>query len=60
MDESTCALAIYEYKQQEDNEISFNEGDIITEIEEIDAGWWHGKINNKTGLFPANHVEKCV
>ena len=56
--ESTCCKAIYAYTALESNEISFVEQDIITNINEIDEGWWQGEINGMTGVFPANHVEK--
>ena len=41
-----------------DDEISFDPDDIITEIEQIDDGWWRGRAPDGTfGLFPANYVE---
>lgn len=40
-----------------DDEISFDPGDIITNIEMIDEGWWRGVCRGAYGLFPANYVE---
>jgi len=41
-----------------DDEISFDPDDIITEIEQIDEGWWRGRApDGSVGLFPANYVE---
>jgi len=41
-----------------EDEISFDPDDIITEIEQIDEGWWRGRAPDGTcGLFPANYVE---
>jgi hypothetical protein len=40
------------YDAAEDNELSFKEGDKITEIDKVDADWWQGKANGATGLFP--------
>ena len=41
-----------------EDEISFDPDDIITEIEQIDEGWWKGRAPDGTyGLFPANYVE---
>eukprot|EP00834_Sanchytrium_tribonematis_P005390 NODE_323_length_9725_cov_0.840536.p7 type:complete len:177 gc:universal NODE_323_length_9725_cov_0.840536:6024-5494(-) len=54
--ESLCAKACYDYNAQESNEISFKVGDLITEINKIDEGWWQGSIDDQSGLFPANHV----
>ena len=42
----------------DDSEITFDPGDIITDIEQIDEGWWRGKgPGGHVGLFPANYVE---
>jgi len=51
------AEALYEYTATEDNEISFEEGDIITQIEFTDEDWWQGEIRGTVGLFPSNHVK---
>lgn len=51
------AVAIYDYQKSDDDEISFEPDDIITNIEQIDAGWWRGVCNGQYGLFPANYVE---
>ena len=40
-----------------EDEITFDPGDIITDIEEIDDGWWMGSCHGARGLFPANYVE---
>lgn len=41
-----------------DDEISFDPGDIIQEIDQFDEGWWKGKApNGRYGLFPSNFVE---
>jgi hypothetical protein len=42
----------------DDTEITFDPGDIITNIDQVDEGWWQGLAPNGTyGLFPANYVE---
>uniref|UniRef100_A0A1I8C0L8 SH3 domain-containing protein n=1 Tax=Meloidogyne hapla TaxID=6305 RepID=A0A1I8C0L8_MELHA len=51
------ALAIYEYDKQDDDEIGFDINDVITDIEQIDVGWWRGWCKGQYGLFPANYVE---
>ena len=39
------------------NEISFQAGEEITQIEKIDDGWWQGyNSQNAFGMFPANFV----
>uniref|UniRef100_A0A3P8VBQ7 Cortactin n=1 Tax=Cynoglossus semilaevis TaxID=244447 RepID=A0A3P8VBQ7_CYNSE len=51
------AEALYDYQAAGDDEISFDPGDIITNIEMIDEGWWRGVCRGAYGLFPANYVE---
>lgn len=50
--------AIYDYTASEEGEISFDPGDIITNVDPIDEGWWQGTApNGEYGLFPATYVE---
>uniref|UniRef100_UPI003590137E drebrin-like protein B n=1 Tax=Myxine glutinosa TaxID=7769 RepID=UPI003590137E len=52
------ARAIYDYQAADDSEISFNPDEIISEIEQIDEGWWQGRApDGHFGMFPANYVE---
>lgn len=42
----------------DETEITFDPDDIITQIEQIDEGWWLGNGPDGTrGMFPANYVE---
>uniref|UniRef100_A0A915B733 Drebrin-like protein n=1 Tax=Parascaris univalens TaxID=6257 RepID=A0A915B733_PARUN len=51
------AVALWDYQAADETEITFDPDDIITEIEQIDAGWWRGRgPDGKVGLFPANYV----
>ena len=62
------AIAIYDYDKgiltlilDESNEINLREGELITEIVEIDNGWWQGRnAAGEFGLFPSNYVEKQI
>uniref|UniRef100_A0A0B7AS67 Coactosin-like protein n=1 Tax=Arion vulgaris TaxID=1028688 RepID=A0A0B7AS67_9EUPU len=57
-DQGKCARALYDYQAADDTEISFDPDDIITNIEEIDDGWWQGFApNGAYGMFPSNYVE---
>merc|ERR1712080_548119 len=52
------AQAIYDYEAEDDTEISFLPGDVITEIDQFDEGWWTGRApDGKVGMFPANYVQ---
>lgn len=50
--------ALYDYDKEEDNELSYVEGDIIDVIDTDDSGWWTGTLKGETGLFADNYVEK--
>lgn len=39
------------------DEISFAEGDEITNIEKPDEGWWIGICNGKRGIFPKAYIQ---
>lgn len=51
------ARALYDFQASADDEISFDPDDIITEIVQLDEGWWQGFCKGMFGLFPANYVE---
>ena len=49
---------LYEYKAQHSDELTIQEADIITVLnDEIDAGWWIGQLNNVRGIFPVAYTE---
>lgn len=49
--------ALFDFTGQNDDEISFKTGDVITVIDEIDKGWWLGEAHSKRGIFPVNYTE---
>ncbi|KAF9918372.1 hypothetical protein FBU30_000237, partial [Linnemannia zychae] len=52
------AVALYDYQAGEPNELTFNEGEAITDIDFVTEDWWSGRSETgATGLFPANYVE---
>ncbi|XP_060732710.1 abl interactor 2a isoform X3 [Tachysurus vachellii] len=53
-------VAIYDYTQDKEDELSFQEGAIIYVIKKNDDGWYEGVINGSTGLFPGNYVESIM
>lgn len=55
------ARTLYDYQAAEDDELSFDVDELITNIEKLDAGWYKGTMTNdrgdkRVGLFPANYV----
>jgi hypothetical protein len=50
-------FAGYSYDAAEDNELSFREGDRITEIEAVSDDWWSGRDqHDNVGLFPGTSL----
>ena len=51
------ARAIYDYQAEAEDEITFDPGELITDIDQFDDGWWNGMCRGKYGMFPSNYVE---
>lgn len=50
--------ALYDFESENDQELDFNEGDIVEVEEQIDENWLTGSCKGKTGMFPLSYVEK--
>uniref|UniRef100_A0A671UYV0 Rac/Cdc42 guanine nucleotide exchange factor 6 n=1 Tax=Sparus aurata TaxID=8175 RepID=A0A671UYV0_SPAAU len=50
--------ARYNFKQNNEDELSFNKGDTILVTRQEEGGWWEGTLNGKTGWFPSNYVRE--
>ncbi|NXG46858.1 SH319 protein, partial [Psilopogon haemacephalus] len=50
------AKALYDFHGENEDELSFKAGDIITELESVDEDWMSGEIQGKSGIFPKNFV----
>uniref|UniRef100_A0A8C5N362 Rac/Cdc42 guanine nucleotide exchange factor 6 n=1 Tax=Leptobrachium leishanense TaxID=445787 RepID=A0A8C5N362_9ANUR len=58
----SCQLVVkarFNFKQQNEDELSFCKGDTIHVSRVEDGGWWEGALNGKTGWFPSNYVKEC-
>ncbi|KAG6942864.1 hypothetical protein JG688_00017884, partial [Phytophthora aleatoria] len=59
----TCSMqvtALYDYEPEQNDELSFQEGDVLRVLFVQDDGWWSGynvESPNVVGLFPSNYVQ---
>ncbi|KAM7065404.1 intersectin-1 isoform 2-T3 [Acridotheres tristis] len=55
---SVCqVIGMYDYSAQNDDELAFSKGQIITVLNREDPDWWKGEVNGHVGLFPSNYVK---
>ncbi|KFM13247.1 ABI gene family member 3, partial [Aptenodytes forsteri] len=50
-------VALYAYKRQKDNELSFQSGALLFVTRRYSDGWCEGVMGEETGFFPGNYVE---
>ena len=52
------ARVTFSYKPEQDDELTLDVGDVITNIVDVDVGWCEGDLKGKRGMFPNNFVEE--
>jgi len=56
MEAQTLVKAKYTFKATNNDELSFQKGDLVTITQQEEGGWWEGTLDGKTGWFPSNYV----
>ncbi|XP_007469967.1 PREDICTED: SH3 domain-containing protein 19-like isoform X2 [Lipotes vexillifer] len=51
------AKALYDFHGENEDELSFKAGDIITELESVDDDWMSGELMGKSGIFPKTYIQ---
>lgn len=56
--EAYTVQAEYSFQGENNDELRFKKGDVITVTQREDGGWWEGTLNEVTGWFPSNYVKE--
>uniref|UniRef100_F1KQL1 Intersectin-1 n=1 Tax=Ascaris suum TaxID=6253 RepID=F1KQL1_ASCSU len=51
-------IALYDFKASEPTDLELSAGDRIL-VTEASDDWWRGTCGGRSGIFPANYVQKC-
>lgn len=50
-------IALFDYEGEEDDELTFSQGDVIALLELVEQEWGRGQIHGRVGIFPLNFTE---
>ncbi|XP_029005768.2 SH3 domain-containing protein 19 isoform X2 [Betta splendens] len=50
-------VALYDYAGKSPEDLSFQQGDYILLIQQVDSDWSYGRLNGRAGVFPRLYVE---
>lgn len=51
------ATALWDFAADNDDELSFNAGSVLSIIAQSDPDWWDAELNGKKGVVPANYLK---
>ena len=49
--------ALYDFQGEQEDELSFRQGDMITFLAKVDNNWNKGMFRGKEGIFPSDYAE---
>ena len=58
--ETRTVRALYDYKSEQDTNLSFRQGDIIHVLTRLESGWFDGMIDRRRGWFPGNYCAPII
>ncbi|KAK5621120.1 hypothetical protein CRENBAI_013457 [Crenichthys baileyi] len=50
-------VALFDYEGEDDDELTFSQGDVIGLLQLVGEEWGRGQIHGRTGIFPLNFTE---
>jgi hypothetical protein len=55
--QATTVRALWDFLSTGPGELQFRKGDVISVTRYTHEGWWEGRLQGRTGLFPSTYVE---
>lgn len=52
-------IALYNNVGEEGDELTFNQGDVLTVLEQLNAEWLMCQLGTESGIVPANYVKQA-
>uniref|UniRef100_A0A672JCR5 SH3 domain-containing protein n=1 Tax=Salarias fasciatus TaxID=181472 RepID=A0A672JCR5_SALFA len=56
-DSGPRCVAAFDYEGEEEDELTFSQGDVIALLELLDGDWGRGRIHGREGIFPLGFTE---